>query len=230
MFFKLVRRNSRNIHVLKTKSIYISFAVTTETLEGEVFLHGQRFGNTKLGRHCCNHSRTKVASLHRTCQGRKAQGRRFWRNVTLWNRWSDRGTESRSEDDPPTAEVWVHVTAVSTKEGFFGMTFCIFCYYHLLPILTTPSYTSERFRMSGFFQKVVVDWNDANWILVALKWPGRSAGRDEKRHKGGRFSVRLSSEEVPGKSEITYKTCWLFSSVASVNFSSFAHSFARQKR
>ena len=157
-FFKLVRRNSRNTHVLKTKSIYISFAMTTKTLEGEVFLHGQRFGNKKLVRHCCNH-RTKVASLHRTCQGRKAQGRRFWRNVTLWNRWSDRGTESRSEGDPPTAEVWVHVTAVST----------IFCYYHLLPILATPSYTSEGFIMSGFFQKVVVDWNDANWILVALK-------------------------------------------------------------
>ena len=61
----------------------------------------------------------------------------------------------------------------------------------LLPIPTTPSYTSEGFRISVFFEKVVVQLsigNDANWILVP-PWTGRSAGRDEKRHKGGRFSV-----------------------------------------
>ena len=39
--------------------------------------------------------------------------------------------------------------------------------------------------------------NDANWILVP-PWTGRSAGRDEKRHKGGRFSVPETVREEVG--------------------------------
>ena len=166
---------------------------------------------------------TKVAPLpSRTCQGRKAQGMRegggnSWHLCVFIfgmerccvkpvepsilgqqvHSFPDRGTESRSEDDPPTAEVWGQVTRWRRKlpppikkglRGWLFVSFVATCCYLYLQHHPIPQKDSEYLF---FFEKVVVQLsigNDANWILVP-PWTGRSAGRDEKRHKGGRFSV-----------------------------------------